>query len=93
MVYLKGIPRRQIHDNIYLKFYDILSVENAILESIFMINQNKTQPLELKVDNLFFLGSSFLSLLDHNKIKYNIIFAIKVKVKLNHYYSNNYFNY
>jgi hypothetical protein len=49
-----------------------------------MINKNKTQPLELKVDNLFFLGSSYLSLLDHNKIKYNIIFAIKVKVKLNH---------
>lgn len=64
------------------------SLETSILESIFMVNNKKNQPLELKVDNLFFLGSS--NFIHHNNVQYNILFAVKVAIHwiyLDIYYS------
>ena len=79
MAYLEGINKKiKLHKIFKIDF--IFSVESSILESIFLVNQNKNQPLELKVDNLFFLGSPVF--VYHNTIKYNIIFAVKVIVLL-----------
>lgn len=56
----------------------LFRLETSILGSIFMVNKNSTnEPLELKVDNVFFLGSpNYLTL---NAVSYNILFAVKVR--------------
>jgi hypothetical protein len=43
-----------------------------------MLNKNTSEPLELKVDNVFFLGSP--NYLNVNGVVYSIVFAVKVVV-------------